>query len=250
VAENPSLEPGTRCARVTVASGSAPLILRPIGSPKGRGISMKIDPTAETFGLPNSLLIPIAAADIASIAEFAGRIVAEVRGRSGRVNAVKVRTRFHPKDPDRVPLWDREDSKETKEKLFPEFQVWVHVDFGAYRKAYRRLAMPALDEGVVLDHISNRKATRARGYLHPYFRLCPVSKLVNTNAGHRLGGEGMERQYTDYVLGLPESERSELLSKMKSSVVYADPMDLTKMLDISPGTYIIFGAGFTGCAQQ
>ena len=208
-----------------------------------RVMSMKIDSAAQTFGLPNSLLVPIAATDIVSITEFVGTIVTEIRGRNGRINAVKICTKSQPLKYDKIPLWDNKDSKEIKSKLFPEFQVWVHVDFDAYRKAYERLKMPALDGGV-LDHVSNRKAARDRGYLHPYLRLCPISKRVNTNAGHRSGGEGMEREYTDYVRGLPESKRSQMLSQ-SSKVVYADPMDLTKMLDISPGTHTLDGVRVT-----
>jgi hypothetical protein len=63
----------------------------------------------------------------------------------------------------------------------------VHVDFDGYRDAYKQFidqfGLPAIPPGYFLDHVQNRKAIRQRGYTHPYLRLCPVSRAVNTSGG-------------------------------------------------------------------
>ena len=130
---------------------------------------------------------------------------------------------------------------EAFQRLHPAYQLWVHVDYEGYRKAWTSLDMPRLDSGIVLDHIWNRQATRIRGHIHPYLRLAPVASQVNTNAGHRMGGEGMEREFMENLQSRPEERKSKLLQKMKTEMVYADPMDLTKMIDIAPGTHCLEG---------
>lgn len=205
------------------------------------GVSGPVDPSAATFGLPPSLRIPIAAEDVGAIERFVGPVVATLTGRSGRLDAVKVRTAFRPDESDRAPLWGHPDAARFRAALFPPFQLWVHVDYASYRSAWHQLHMPAPGTGQVLDHVANRRATRTRGYLHPYVRLAPISGAVNTNAGHRAGGEGMERAYMEHVQSLPAAERSALLDRMRSRIVYADPMDITKMLDVSPGTQTLEG---------
>ena len=201
-----------------------------------------IDPKADTFGLPPSLRIAVAAADPSTIERFAGCIVATQAARAtGRINAIKVRTAAAPPEPNRVLLWEHPQANHFRSILYPEFQLWVHVDFAGYRRAWQRLGMPGLPADFMLDHIANRKATRLRGYLHPYIRLCPVPRIINTNAGHPLGGEGMERDYMKHVQSLPERQRRDAINKMRSLIVYADPMDLTKMLRISPGTQTLDG---------
>ena len=101
--------------------------------------------------------------------------------------------------------------------------------------------MPPLPDGTVLDHVANRRATRARGMLHPWIRLCPISSRTNSNAGHRRGGEGLEYEFTQSLKALSAEERAEAVKAFATAVVYADPMDLTKMLDIPPGTETLDG---------
>jgi hypothetical protein len=91
--------------------------------------------------------------------------------------------------------------------------------------------MPAIPAGSFLDHVQNRKAIRLRGCSHPYLRLCPVDRAVNTSGGHAAGGEGMERAFL--------SSRANI--RVPNKMIYADPMDLTKMLNISPGTRVLNG---------
>ena len=126
------------------------------------------------------------------------------------------------------------------DRLHPLRQVWVHVDFDGYRDGYKQfigqVGLPAIPPGYFLDHVQNRKAIRERGYTHSYLRLCPVSRAVNTSGGSQYGGEGMEKAYLKYLKGLPA-----VPPLFQSEIVYADPMDLTKMLDIPPGTGVLEG---------
>jgi len=98
--------------------------------------------------------------------------------------------------------------------------------------------MPAVPRGYFLDHVQNREAVRLRAYSHPYLRLCPVSRLVNTSGGSDFGGEGMEKEY---LRTLRKSEKGLPANFAPNRIVYADPIDLTKMLDTPPGTGDISG---------
>ena len=53
----------------------------------------------------------------------------------------------------------------------------------------------------------------------------------------------MEKDFLRSLLEKPASEREEFFAKLDHGVVYADPMDLTKMLDISPGAQVLGGVG-------
>jgi hypothetical protein len=202
-----------------------------------------IDTSAPKHALPPCLWIPIAAADRGAIECHVGRVIHTLVGRSGRVEAFKVESSDHAfqRDP-RVRLWKHPRAEEFAKRLHPQHQVWVHVDFDGYRGAYiDACRMPPFPADYFLDHVQNRRAIRARGYTHPYLRLCPVSRRVNTSGGHQTGGEGLEREYLEALPRLPASQRAAAARAMSSRVVYADPMDLTKMLDIEPGTGILSG---------
>jgi hypothetical protein len=198
-------------------------------------------PEPQTFGLPASLRVPIAARDFAAVEKHVGTPTEILSGRTRAVNAIKVRTRAIPTELTDAPLWSEPSGAAYLAVLYPDYQLWVHVDFNGYRKAWIDLGMPPLGSGIVLDHIANREATRARGMLHPFIRLCPVSGRINTNAGHELGGEGMEREYTEYLNSLSPEERAVRTAGFATEIVYADPMDLTKMLGVAPGIATLDG---------
>ena len=191
-----------------------------------------IDTTAPRFGLPPSLWIPIASASIADIERYVGRVSRNITDtRSGRVNAVVVMSAAATSAESNVSLWKSSLASLARERLHPSRQVWVHVDYGSYRQAYDQFGMPPIPAHYFLDHVQNRKAIRLRGYSHPYLRLCPVHRTVNTSGGHYAGGEGMERAFLSARSPVPTPNR----------IIYADPMDLTKMLDIPPGTQVLNG---------
>jgi hypothetical protein len=196
------------------------------------------DATAATHGLPPCLWVPIAADSVDAIRIYVGVPMQTVVGRDGRINALCVQPsdRAVRKDP-RVPLWQEPLAATYEERLYPARQVWVHVDYADYRQAYQQFPTPPIPPGYFLDHVQNREAIRLRGYSHPYLRLCPVSRRVNTSGGSDYGGEGMEKEYLRGLQGQPEEVRAPAAAALhRSRVVYADPMDITKMLDIPPGT--------------
>jgi hypothetical protein len=200
------------------------------------------DPNAQTFGLPPCLRIPIAAVSVEAIRTNVGVIVETKTGPTGRINAVCVQPhdRAFKRDP-RVKLWKHPEAAKFAERLHPPKQVWVHVDYDGYRDAYIGFGMPPITPGYLLDHVQNRKAIRLRLYSHPYLRLCPVSRSVNTSGGINAGGEGMEKSFLGNLPGLPQAMQDAAARAMQTKVVYADPMDITKMLDIPPGTETLPG---------
>jgi hypothetical protein len=200
------------------------------------------DEHAQHFGLPNSLLVPIAARSTSAIEKYVGKITKQVVGRKGHVNAIAVIPhRWPPKKESSTPLWSHQNAKDYEDRLHPKRQVWVHVDYTNYRQAYIRFGMPEIPPNYVLDHVQNREAIRLREYSHPYLRLCPVSRRVNTSGGTNTGGEGMEKAFLRSLKENPDSVKNSFRDLMKTAIVYADPMDLTKMLDISPGTQVLDG---------
>jgi len=202
-----------------------------------------IDAAAQTFGLPNCLRIPIAAASLEAIGRYVGTVRATVPWK-GQVGAALVEP--HPRSAGPTPgvgLWQGSDGKVREARLHPDRQVWVHVDYGDYRLAYQRLGMPPIPPDYVLDHVQNRKAALLGG--HPYLRLCPVRGQVNTSGGHRAGGEGMEKGFLRDLPNLPPATRAAARRALAAEMVYADPMDLTKMLDIAPGTQNLAGVAAT-----
>ena len=138
----------------------------------------------QTFGLPPSLHVPIAAADLAAIERYVGPVVARIAGRKRPVNAILIEPGRPPTEEDpAVPIWREPDAERHLDRLHPDRQVWVHVDYSGYRRAWIRLGMPEPGTDVFLDHIQNREAVRLGGRHHPYLRLCPVSRRVNTSGG-------------------------------------------------------------------
>lgn len=104
-------------------------------------------------------------------------------------------------------------------------QVWVHVDYAAYRRAYGR-AFPNVDlTDLVLDHVMNRRLARLKGFT--YLRIVPVSRAVNSSHGGLSEGWGVE---------LHSSPRMRERNKTSQAVVrYADLADIVKMLDMEGG---------------
>ncbi len=203
-----------------------------------------IDERSQKFGLPNSLLVPIAAHSEDSIEKYVGTIVERIFGRKSRLNAIAVRPYDWPpqKEPD-IALWTHPKAREFEQSLHPEQQVWVYVDYSGYRKAYIQFRMPTIPAGYVLDHIQNRKAIRLLGYSHPYLRLCPISRRVNTSGGTNTGGEGMEKEFLRSLPLQSKTTQKSVSDALNCEIIYADPMDLTKMLDKSPGTKVLTGVG-------
>jgi hypothetical protein len=186
------------------------------------------DPAAPRFGLPRSLHVPIAATSVEALQTHVGDVVAERRFRDGRPGALLVESTAPPGEELDVPLWTSPIADSARARLYPHRQVWVDVDYRSYRAAFLGFGLP-IPPGYFLDHIQNRRTMRLRDRTHPWLRLCPVHRRVNTSGGSMAGGEGMEAGYVATMVARGGVEAAH-------DIIYADPMDLTKMLDIEPGT--------------
>ncbi len=128
--------------------------------------------TPQRSGLARCLYVPIGARDVAAIERYVGRIVGILAGGEAK-RALLV----EPHDPEerdtRLPIW-----KLGRAAIFhAPRQVWVHVDFTAYRQAYIE-AFP--DESLhnrVLDHVMNRRVARLKSFA--YLRIIPISRGAN-----------------------------------------------------------------------
>jgi hypothetical protein len=187
-----------------------------------------------TSSLTADLHVPIAAESLEAIESYVGRIEKAVRGRVRPINALVIEATRPPRD-GRVPLWGSPEADQFYERLHPEKQLWVHVDYGGYRAAWKRLGFGELSRNIFLDHLRNRAVVRISGYRHPFIRLCPVSRDTNTNSGLNIGVEGIEKANIKKLAEFPDYIRIPMEEALAAPIVLADPFDLTKMLDIPPG---------------
>jgi len=188
----------------------------------------------QTHGLTQDLVVPIAAADPETIETYIGTILTHVPGRKRPTNALVVEVRRPDRNP-LVPLWEESDAERYYRRLHPSRQLWVHVDYSGYRRAWKRLGFDELTREIVLDHIHNRAAVRLGGYRHPFLRLCPVSRETNTSGGLDNGAEGLEKIELRKLKQQPAHIQQRTEYRLAAPVILADPIDLTKMLDIPPG---------------
>jgi hypothetical protein len=89
-----------------------------------------IDAAAPVFGLPASLWIPIAAASVADIETYVGRVLQRVTNPAGVQNAVLIEphSQVPVKEPN-VLLWTSSLASRAEERLYARKQVWVHVEY-------------------------------------------------------------------------------------------------------------------------
>ena len=221
---------------------------------------IRTDPNAPKHGLPPCLHVPIAASSIQAIKDYVGTVEKEVfykgKGKDepgdndlkeGEVVALLIRAYVSGKPNGTALIWQHAEGETYARRLFPIFQIWVHVAYRQYRQAYKDLEkslgsnsgaalsnMP-LSNSQFLDHVQNRKAImESRNFSHCYVRLCPVSPGTNSSGGHSSGAEGMEKDYLKSLAHAATVGGSH-------QIIYADPVDLTKMMDLAPGTVVLAG---------
>jgi hypothetical protein len=109
--------------------------------------------------------------------------------------------------------------------LHKVLQVWVHVDYKGYRRAYIK-AFPDEDvSSLILDHIQNRKMVKVMGF--NYTRIIPVSRGANSSSG------SLSEQWGIKYHSTPQMRK--INSEKKSFIQYADLSSLVKMLNIKTG---------------
>jgi hypothetical protein len=175
-------------------------------------------------GLPLCLYVPIAARDQAAIERYVGRIARILD--SGETNRALLVVAHDPPQRDlRLPMWRLAEAK----IFHAPYQVWVHVDFKAYRRAYQQAFPEESLYDRVLDHVLNRRVARLKGFA--YLRIIPISRGANSSSG------GLSERWSVEYHSSPEMRQRNLESR--ASVQYADLADLVKMLDIKTGGSIM-----------
>lgn len=176
---------------------------------------------AETkFGLPWCLHIPIAARDEASIYSHVGSLIhVVVPGTPSK--AVLVQTEAPERMDSTLPIWQEPGAS----NLFRSPQLWVHVDFLAYRRAYAK-AFPIEDiRGLDVDHVLNRHVAKVKDFL--YVRLVAISKAANRSSG------GLSEKWAVEYHSSETMRKKNLESPAR--IQYADLADIVKMLDRKTG---------------
>jgi len=129
-----------------------------------------------------------------------------------------------PRDP-RLLIWQLAESSIFHAPL----QVWVHVDFKFYRRAYVQALPDEKLDNFVLDHILNRRVARLKGFT--YLRIIPISRGANSSSG------GLSEGWSFEYHSSPEMKKRNLESR--ALVQYADLADLVKMLNLKTGGSIM-----------
>jgi hypothetical protein len=171
-------------------------------------------------GLSPCLYVPIGARDTHAIESYVGTILRGLsRGSDERALLVES---HEPEPPDpRLPIW----ALPAAAVLHCRMQVWVHVNFAGYRKAYRE-AFPDVDlTGYVLDHVLNRRVARLKGF--PFLRLVSISRAANSSHGGLSEGWGVDYHSTPEMIARNRASQAQ--------VQYGDLSDLVKMLNMEGG---------------
>lgn len=171
-------------------------------------------------GLLPCLYIPIAARSEVAIETYVGKVIKQLASVS--VGKALLVESYEPDKPDeRLAIWNEPAAT----VLHRPLQVWVDVDFRAYRRAYLQ-AFPGFNaKDFVLDHIMNRRVARLKGF--KYIRIVPISCGTNSSHGSLSEGWGVAYHSTD-AMRIKNGQS-------KASVQYADIADIAKMLDIQGG---------------
>lgn len=171
-------------------------------------------------GLLPCLYVPIAARDTNAIERYVGRILAQLS--PGSLSKALLVEAHESEIPDeRLAIWGLHEAA----VLHYPRQVWVHVDYSAYRRAYIR-AFPDLDlTGFVIDHVMNRRVARLKGFA--YLRIVPISRASNSSHGGL--SEGWAVEYHSSPMMRERNKASQAV------VQYADIADIVKMLNMEGG---------------
>jgi hypothetical protein len=174
----------------------------------------------QSSGLLPCLYVPVAARDRNAIETYVGQVVEELSVRSPS-KALLIEA-HEPDEPDeRLAIWRHPGAA----ILHYPRQVWVHVDYSAYRRAYLRAFPDTNLTRFVLDHVMNRRVARLKGFA--YLRIVPISRAANSSHG------GLSECWAVEYHGSPRMTALNRASQAK--VQYADLADVVKMLNMEGG---------------
>lgn len=127
------------------------------------------------WALPECLHVPIAAVDEAAITTYIGDIEQVLAEGSPR-RALLVRAKEQRPIDRQFPIWELPASRILHEPR----QVWVHIEFTRYRRAYRKAFPDEAIDGKVLSHALNRRMAALMGF--SYVRITPNSRGCNSSS--------------------------------------------------------------------
>jgi hypothetical protein len=177
-------------------------------------------------GLFPCLYVAVAARDQGAIETYVGKIIGSLT-HDGSSKALLVYAHDPGKLDDRLAIWDVPEAI----VLHAQMQVWVHVDYTAYRRAFRRAFPDANLSEFVVDHVMNRRVARLKGFT--YLRIVPISRGANSSHGGLSEGWGVAYHSTPQMR---EKNRASL-----AAVQYADLADIAKMLNLQGGGSLMDG---------
>ena len=164
--------------------------------------------------------MPISARDKNALFRFVGNLVRELSP-PGTDNAFLIDVPPPKSINKKLAIWSIPESTVLHQPL----QVWAHVDYSSYRKAYKE-AFPEEDiHSKVIDHVHNRRLARVKGF--SYVRLLPISRSANSSSG------SVSEQWAIKHHNTPRIRK---MNREKGNFIqYADIADLVKMLDLKTG---------------
>jgi len=171
------------------------------------------------WALPDCLHVPIAAVDEAAITAYIGEIEAVLADGSPR-KALLVRSKEPPLIDTQLPIWEIPGSK----ILYERRQVWVHIGFTRYRRAYRKAFPDQPIDDKVLSHALNRRTAALMGF--SYVRITPNSRGCNSSSA-------FSEQWGVTLHATPEQAAAN--QRRGAFIHYADLAALMVMLDMKLG---------------
>jgi len=177
------------------------------------------DVARRRWGLPECLHVPIAAVDEAAISHYVGEIE-RILAVGSPNRALLVRAASLPPLEPSLPIAKLPSST----ILHSPMQVWVHIHYCGYRRAYKK-AFPSEDiDGRVLSHASNRRMADLQGF--QYVRITPVARGSNSSSAFS------EKWGVDLHSTLPQIEANK---KRGAFIRYADLSEIMLMMDMKLG---------------
>lgn len=171
------------------------------------------------WALPECLHVPIAALDENAITTYIGEVEQVLADGSPR-RALLVRAKEPPPIDRRFPIWDLPASRILHERP----QVWVHIGFARYRRAYKKAFPDDAIDGKVLSHALNRRMAALMGF--DYVRITPNSRGCNSSSG-------FSEQWGVTLHATPQQAAAN--RRRGAFIHYADLAALMVMLDMNPG---------------
>jgi hypothetical protein len=171
-------------------------------------------------GLLPCLYVPVAARDRSAIETYVGKVMMSLTP-DGSSKGLLVEAHDPGRLDDRLAIWNVPEAV----VLHSRRQVWVDVNYTAYRRAYIRAFPDANLTGLVLDHVMNRRVALLKGFT--YLRIVPISRGANSSHGSLSEGWGVAYH---------SSPRMREKNRASQAVVqYADLTDIAKMLNLQGG---------------